>query len=609
MAATGNGEPLPARWETSQLELGESRRRAAFLKAAAGLLARGPRPLRKILPLVPSDRKPARPRPRTGPAQAKVLLFRNPFQSGPGGEPDAGRLHGATFCLASSLKAEGVPVVLSDLKLSRLDEKGPCGLAGLSKLLERHPDITLVGLTLYDSCFEPSRRLLAFLRSRTRAFLAVGGIMPTLSPEETFVHLPQAHLVVRGAGEEVLPALARVLGPSDASSPLSEARREALAALDGVLSSDAGGLVWAAGERVSRVADLDRSVLDLSLLGKEDASLGLCLCLSRGCCYGCAFCASMDRGRFHGRSPEAVASLLASYGRRLKELYGSWSRVPPGAFGIGFYDDDFLADPGRAKALFSVLKRSPFFVLFIQTAVNSFFRKRAGRPTDELDAALLDALDPGLFTPKVGGASAAPADRPWVYIGTESFCDLELKRLGKGYDCARAAKAALALSRRGIRQAHHLIAANAETRLEDLVEGLGRIVRLQALCGEPFAILGTPTPHLVSFYPTASYRRLIRLGLRSRIEVRETLRLKGFPLFDYPLVARDMPEDPDVREFCLRAGRGELGPWRSELEALLLTALKRSEELALSGRGPGRSESLRRCVDLFHLPPASGDVR
>ncbi|MFA6316994.1 MAG: cobalamin-dependent protein [Elusimicrobiota bacterium] len=584
-----------------QLDVAESRRRAAFLRVVAERPTPGPGgpPIRESRSRKDRIRRRALSFPgrRTLP---KVLLFRNIIDPGPA----AGSLHNATFYLASALRAAGVAVVLSDARLSRLSEKGPWGLEALGRLLKEHPDVTLAGLTLYDACFEESRRLLSFLRARTRAFTAVGGIMPTLNPREVFVHLPQAHLICRGAGELVLPEVLVALGPCDASAPLPPEQRAALAGVDGVLFGDEGGQVWAAAERAPWAADLDRSALDFSLLEKDDAVRGLCLSLSRGCRYGCSFCASMDRGRFSGKSPEAVAAHLSSYGRRLKELFGAWSRVPPAAFGVGFYDDDFLSDRRRALGILEVFKRSPFFVLFIQTAVNSFFRVRNGRPTDELDTGLLGGLSPGLFAPKVGGTAAAPPERPWVYIGTESFCDAELGRLGKGYGCGRSAKAAMALSKAGIRQAHHLIVANAETRLEDLVEGAGRIVRLQALCGEPFGLLEPPTPNLVSFYPTASWRRLVRLGLRDQVEVRRTLRLEGFPEFDYPLVDRDVPADPDAREFAARAARGELADWRTELDGLLATALLRSEELGLSGKDKARAAALRRAVDLWHRPPA-----
>jgi hypothetical protein len=490
------------------------------------------------------------------------------------------------------LKTAGVPVVLSGLSLSCLDETGPRGLAGLKRLLREHPDISLVGLTLYDSVFEPARRLLRFLASRTDAWLAVGGPMPTLSPREVFVHLPQAHFVVRGAGEELLPRLLGILGAADARAGLRPAQRQAVSGLQGLLFADREGVVRTGADSILRVADLDRSRLDLSLLEKKDVAEGQFWSLSRGCRGRCHFCSSWDKGRFAGKSPQGIAALLSTYGRRLRELYGRWSQVPPAAFGIGFYDDDFLADRDRALALLRLLERSPFFVRFLQTGVNSFFRQGT------LDQGLLAALRPAVFLPKVGDERSAARVGPYLYIGSESFCDAELARLGKGYGYARVEKLALALSRREIRQCHHFIVANARTTLADLLESLVRIARLRALCGEPFSIL-QPLSQLCSFFPTASYRGLERDGLLSRLQLRGTLRLKGFPRFDYPLVEKDVPADPDVRRFCARlAGRTDID-WLEELEELLLETLILSERLRRAGRAD-RAARLRALADRFH---------
>ncbi|MBI5241258.1 MAG: cobalamin B12-binding domain-containing protein [Elusimicrobia bacterium] len=560
MAPMGNGE------------LREGTRRAVFLTRphSARALSRGPRAL-------------------SPPGTGKVLLFRNDLD--PAGRTTAGASwHQATLYLASALRAAGVPVVLSRLSLSRLDETGPRGLAGLGRLLRDQPDISFVGLTLYDSVFEPARRLLRFLASRTDAWLAVGGTMPTLAPQEVFVHLPAAHFVVRGAGEEVLPRLLGILGAAGARAGLRPAQRRALAGLQGILFADRDGIITAGADRVLRVTDLDRSRLDFSLLEKGDVAAGQFWSLSRGCRGGCRFCSSWDKGRFAGKSPQDFAALLSAYGRRLRELYGRWAKVPPAAFGIGFYDDDFLADRDRALALLRLLERSPFFARFLQTGVNSFFRRGA------LDEGLLAALRPAVFLPKVGDERAAARMGPWLYIGTESFCGAELARLGKGYGAQRVEAAARELSRRGIRQSHHFIVANARTTLEDLLESLVRIVRLRQLCGEPFAVL-EPVSQLRSFYPTASYRGLARDGLLSRLELRGTLRLAGFPRFDYPLVEKDVPADPEVRRFCARlAGRTGID-WKAELEGLLLETLILSERLRRAA--PARAARLRAAADRF----------
>ncbi len=606
MAATGNGRPLsdhrrPFRKRKTRTLQGRrpygrlvgrqaaraSLERAAFLK---GSWASPPKESAKT-----RGRGAAFRAPGTG----KVLLFRNILDSDEK-EQGSSPFHQGVFYLASALLSSGIPVVLSDLKVSRLDEDGPHGLKALGRLLKAHPDINLAGLTLLDSYFEEARRLLIFLRSRTRAFLAVGGLMPTLNPREVFAHLPEAHLVVRGAGEEVLPRIMGIVGSSHAGEGLNPNQRRALSGLEGTLFGDAGGCLWAGAHRVLRILDLDRSGLDFSLLERRNVASGHSFSLSRGCRYGCTFCTSMDKGRFSGKSSEDFGRLLAAYGRRLRELYGSWAKVPQAAFGIGFYDDDFFSDGQRAAAILRIAKKSPFFVRFLQTAINSFFLKRGGRPSDELDDAVLDSLDQADFMPKFGRGDSDELRRPFLYIGTESFCDRELERLGKGYRYEKVEKAALALSRRGIRQAHHFIVSNVRTTIEDLLESLSRIVRLEKLCGEPFEILEPVIPHLMSFYPTASYLRLERDGLLGQVELRGTLRLKGYPEFDYPLVERDVPLDPDVREFAERIAGARDVDWLAELDGLLLKTLLKSEEIGLGGGDDRRGRRLRQAADRFH---------
>ncbi|MDD5305261.1 MAG: cobalamin-dependent protein, partial [Elusimicrobia bacterium] len=361
-----------------------------------------------------------------GAARGKVLLFRSLLEA-PGKE-GAERLNQGTFYLASALRAAGAEVVLSDAKVSRFArDKGE--REELSRVLKANPDITLVALSLYDAYFEEAAALVSFIRERTRARIAIGALMPTRDPEAALVHLPGVDFVGRGAGEELLPRLAALAGPFDAAA------EGALLALNGALAVDGDrAAYWAGAEEVQRVPDLDAAPLDFSFLERRDAESGPAFCLSRGCGSACHFCTSPDQGRFHGKSAAEVGRVLAGYGRRLKELYGSWSAAPAEAFGIGFYDDDFLADAPRALAVLEVVRRSPFHLRFLQASIRAFFRRGKDGALNGLDEGLLDALAPELFAPKLG--RGGPSRDPQLYLGTESFCDAELSRLGKGYGAA-----------------------------------------------------------------------------------------------------------------------------------------------------------------------------
>jgi len=516
----------------------------------------------------------------------KVLLFRSLLEA-PGKE-GAERLNQGTFYLASALRASGAEVVLSDAKVSRF-ARDPEQRAELASLLDAHPDISLIALSLYDAYFEDAAALVRFLRERGAARIAVGALMPTRDPEAALVHLPGVDFVGRGAGEGLLPRLA-------ALGKLDDAAQGALLSLDGALALADGAAYWAGAEDVLRVPDLDFAALDFSLLERRDAESGPAFCLSRGCGSACHFCTSPDQGRFHGKSAAEVGKVLAAYGRRLKELYGSWSAAPAEAFGIGFYDDDFLADAPRALAILALVRRSPFHLRFLQASIRALFLRGEDGGLASLDEGLIEALDPDLFAPKLGRGRAS--GEPWIYLGTESFCDAELARLGKGYGARHVDAAARALSRRGLLQAHHFIASNARTTPGDVLESLGRIVRLRAEHGPEFALLEPVIAHLVSFPGTASRRALAREGLDACVEVRGVLRVPGFPEFDYPLTVKDAPADPDVAAWAERlALKGAGVDWEAEYEGLLFEWLLLSERLAASGAEPARAARLRRAVD------------
>ena len=512
----------------------------------------------------------------------KVLLFRSLLEA-PGKE-GADRLNQGTLYLASALRAAGAEVVLSDVKVSRFARE-PRAREELERLLAANPDISLVALSLYDAYFEEAAALVSFLLERTRARIAIGALMPTRDPEPALVHLPGVDFLGRGAGEEILPKLAALAGPLDAAA------QGALLSLDGVLAVDGGhAAYWAGAESVLRIPDLDAARLDFSFLERRDAESGPAFCLSRGCGSACRFCTSPDQGRFHGKSAAEVGKVLAAYGRRLKELYGSWSAAPAEAFGIGFYDDDFLSDAPRALAVLEVVRRSPFYLRFLQASIRSFFRGGI------LDGSLIDALAPELFAPQFGRGGASRD--PHLYLGTESFCDAELARLGKGYGAVQVEEAARALSRRGLRQAHHFIATNARTRPEDVLESLGRIVRLRAECGSAFGLLEPVIAHLVSFPGTPILRALQSEGLEGCVERRGVLSVPGFPEFDYPLTVRDLPADADVAAWAERLKRKGSGvDWEAEREELLFEWLLLSESLAARGADPERAARLRRAVD------------
>ncbi len=507
--------------------------------------------------------EPPAPGERRGAGRPKALFFKSLLNSADK-ELGAAHLYQGVFYIASALKAAGIACVLVDGRISLEEGRLVTEPEALERALRDNPDVNFVGITLFDAYFEKARALVEFVKSRSEAFVAVGGSMPSQHPRQTLAHLPGVDFLVRGAGEEVVPRMLGILGGSNARTGLSEGQLEALGELGGVWTARPGLLQAASPDHVIRVEDMDSSRLDFSLLDRAHVSAGTVLYFSRGCPYACLFCTSQDKARFTGKSARELARTLSAYGRRLRELYGRWSAVPAPAFGVGFYDDDFLSDRDRAIELFEVFRKSPFHIQFFQSSINSFYRGHGRAGSEELDEDLLDAMPEALFLPKWGDVGAA-ARRPYVYIGTENYCDEELRRLGKPYRYARVERLVAELSRRRIRQAHHFIVSNARTRPGQILENLERIAALDARHAPYYGVLKPVISHLVSFYSSPSYQTLEKLGLLGCARVRERLSLPGFPELDYPLVDRDLPRDERAREMAALMSSWTTGSWERAL--------------------------------------------
>ncbi|MBN1899358.1 MAG: radical SAM protein [Spirochaetes bacterium] len=465
--------------------------------------------------------------------KSTVLLFRNIFYS-PGKEENEW-FSQSTWYLASALRKAGINIVFSSFKFSDNKEEVKRGFKELEDILKRKTYINFIGISLCEDFFIRAKKLITFLRKRTDAFIGVGCVMPTLSPTPVFRHLSGINFLVRGAGEDIFPRLVRILRGKNIHSRLDDHIKDKLSGLRGLAFRHKSRTLVSSLDTVNQVSDYDNSILDFSLLKKENLSEGLNLYTSRGCFNNCFFCTTPGKGRYQAKSFKNLKEILQNYHKRLKEIYGR--EIPSKAYKISFNDDDFLADPDRVVRFFHYLKNTPFRINFFQTGINSFFLRKNGRYTNMINKKLVDSLSSSLF-------SGSKRD---IYIGTENFCDDELDRLGKGYDYARIEKVIKILTRKRIFGVHHLILSNHLTMPENILDNLIKINYFRKCYGKYFQILIPIIPYLVSLYPSASYRMAVLKKRTEYLNIKRVLSIKGHPEYDYPLVINDIPMDRITR--------------------------------------------------------------
>lgn len=420
--------------------------------------------------------------------------------------------------------------------------------------------VELVCITLLEGYWDGVVRLIATLRDLgCRAHIAVGGVMPTLTPEHVAAHLPDVSFVCRGAGEVFVPRLCRILGGSDIDTPLTNAQVTALLEMDGLVAIDRarpGGLrlVSSRSDRIAQVGALDRVQLDLRHIRPGHLVNGVELVTSRGCIHKCTFCSIIGRESYQARSAGGVVELLGRYAAHYRTLFPG--AVPGNAFRLHLADDDFACDKPRAIEFFEQILETPFRLSSVQVSVADLCRKDArGVLVPEPDPEMLAALRPEVFADH--GKGIRPEDhildqrrRRWsayLQIGVESYCDRELIRLGKGYRVAHIRAVVAAYAARRVHVDGYFIQSNADTSADDLCDVIDEIARLKLRFPVHFHVRFPAVPNLVSYFPSASHRRIVRQGRAAEVlALRGEAKVEGYPELDYPFVDHDRPQDPWV---------------------------------------------------------------
>ncbi len=525
---------------------------------------------------------------------ARVLLFENLFVDPDRPAADQPRsMSGGTFLLASALKAGGsTPVIVR----GRLDpERGLDDTVELEHALDEGVDV--VAITLLEACLLATNSLVDLIHRRSSAPVIVGGPMPTHAPVHVAAHAPCVTGIVRGAGEAILPALARLM-----TGPLDAGAAEQILGLDGVLVIHADQLLAGHPARTND-PDPDETRMDFDLLGPEHIGGGLSIETSRGCTNPCLFCTTMSRQAHRGRSPHVVRKHLDAYRGRLEALYGT--AIPGSTRRVQICDDDFTCDPARAAAVLRAFCGCGLALSSFQASVRDFFVKGDGET--KLVKELVDALDPSIFQDAerfAGLAAGPPQGMPpagtgcFVHLGVEAFNDEDLKRLGKGYRAADACTLVAALDARRMAHDAYLIMSGPGTTLDDLASTLLTVSRLKIEHPNTFFLRIPVVPFVVPTYPSPSHAvwsRLIAKGrLQGEIEVERLLAVEGYDELSYPIVRRSLPADPDVRAACEEAGAimqpdpGYFAPI-SNLSDLLRGRIETTGD-------PGRRARLRRTI-------------
>ncbi|MEG3620139.1 cobalamin-dependent protein [Magnetovibrio sp. PR-2] len=351
------------------------------------------------LPQVQHEDKPAR-----------VLLFRNHYVRS--GAPWA--YSSATQYLAGAMREANVPFDILDW---RLRDGSPQDLKDQITALPHTPN--LIAITLFArSELEMNTVIKTIRQVLPNCAVAIGGVAPTLIPEQAAAAMEGADIFVRGEGEDILPELARRLGTRG---------RDALDDLD--VRSLPGTLVF--GENVMRSERMtvinqytqDHVPFDLQSLSAEDLKTGLCIYLTRGCRNYCSFCSAPFHGAVRVPSDKTMQSFFQSVMQRLHEAYDG--DIPPGAKNVTFIDDDLFSDIEGVSRMAEIIHQTGLRVCAFQTGIRMI--NKATR--DQIERFF--NYDKGTYTHAVD----------YVYIGVENTVDEELAYLGKGYGYAKIKEA------------------------------------------------------------------------------------------------------------------------------------------------------------------------
>ena len=395
-----------------------------------------------------------------GPGQAHVLLFRNHYR-----RPAVpyGYSSGTQY-LAGALKAAGVRVSIVDWTLH--EGTGQSLKAAIESVPGPPPNI--VGITLLARTERRVDEWIAAIRSHLPdAIVAVGGVAPTLVPEQIAACIDHGDLFVRGEGEHIFPEIARRIG----DRPRRGLLEVSWAGLRGMIARTPGRLEVRHLDTVNKISGQEIP-FDLQSLDAEDLKDGLSIYLSRGCRNRCSFCAAPFLG---GIQTFDMAEVEAFFDRYVERAMGAFApgKPPASSRNVAFIDDDFFGAMDFVIGVADAMAARNLRISAIQTGVREILKA-----TDEQLERFFN-----YDRPEGDGDGDAKPDGyaiDWVYIGAENTVDSELKYLGKGYKFDDIVAALERLERFRIRGIElYRIDYNRFTSAEDYAENDRRLNWLQ----------------------------------------------------------------------------------------------------------------------------------
>jgi len=181
-----------------------------------------------------------------------------------------GMLNQGIACLAAAVKAQGNEFRLLHYTVLPTPDQVA------SHLEEAEPD--LIGMSVSTPQNQTATRLLDWARQATDRPIIVGGIHPTLEPEEVIAH-PAVDMVCIGEADEALPELCDAIHHGHSFDHIENLW---VKSPGGIVRNPVRPLV----EDLNRLPDPDRSVF-ASAHGSEHIAPFMS---SRGCPYSCTYC-------------------------------------------------------------------------------------------------------------------------------------------------------------------------------------------------------------------------------------------------------------------------------------------------------------------------------